>query len=190
MLTDKIKLALAAVTACLLLATGFYLGSLAGRVEAATAKKELADYKSDQEAASARLSEIRAKETQLRYTRAAEDAQAQAQEAQRIEDQLRKQADQERQNYEKTIADLRDGNKRLRERFKCPRSADSVPNAGTDTRGSENSGAGGLSEQDGGFLIGESARADALAVRFNRCAARLQLITEKFTPPLPPTSPR
>lgn len=71
---------------------------------------------------------------------------------------------------DKTIADLRSGNVRLRQRFKCP----TTP-ASTTTRGDGEAG-GGLSENDAEFLIREASRADEVVRRLTACQNILEEI--------------
>lgn len=74
--------------------------------------------------------------------------------------------------HDRTIADLRSGAFRLRERFNCfpapgGRAAALGPLAPVDAGGSP----GGLRPEDAEFLIGESARADEVAIELQGCKA-------------------
>lgn len=72
--------------------------------------------------------------------------------------------------YDRVIADLRAGNVRLRERFKCP-AANDLPGAGTSTGGSDAAEARGLQRDDAEFLIREAERADAVVRQLQACQA-------------------
>lgn len=69
---------------------------------------------------------------------------------------------------DKTIADLRRGALRLRDKFTCKMPTDSKPSAGGDGQGT-----GGFSSEDAEFLIREASRADSVARRLSSCQAIL-----------------
>lgn len=61
-----------------------------------------------------------------------------------------------KEDYERTIADIRAGNRKLRERFTCP-----VPNPAQPTGSMDHAEeAAGLQTEDGEFLVSEAERAD------------------------------
>ncbi len=64
-----------------------------------------------------------------------------------------------KQEYDRTIADLRSGQRQLRERFTCPAPA-GVPTLGAP--GSDGGEGRGLLTEDAEFLISESQRADEI----------------------------
>jgi hypothetical protein len=74
---------------------------------------------------------------------------------------------------DRTIAGMRSGSIRLRQRFTCAGSIQHMPLASSDASGSTAS-SGGLQEQDAEFLVSESGRADEVAVKLNQCIATLR----------------
>jgi prophage endopeptidase len=75
---------------------------------------------------------------------------------------------------DRTIADLRAGTLRLRERFTCPASTRTVPataQAGTGTSLGDGAAAHGLQREDAEFLVRESAAATNEALKLKACQA-------------------
>jgi hypothetical protein len=118
-----------------------------------------------------------------RYDRGYETAKAEAQliidkqkaEAQKEKDRLQAVMDAEalsllekmEKGYaerDKTISDLRSGNLRLRDKFKCK----TTPSASATPRGDGEAG-GGLSDEDAEFLVREASRADSVVRRLTSC---------------------
>ncbi|MDT9046447.1 MULTISPECIES: lysis system i-spanin subunit Rz [Enterobacteriaceae] len=81
-----------------------------------------------------------------------------------------------RQAAERTIADLRAGTVRLRERFTCPASstAGAGAQAGTSTGLGDAATRYGLQPEDAGFLLSEAQRADEVTVQLRACQAIVQ----------------
>lgn len=71
----------------------------------------------------------------------------------------------------KTIADWQSGRLRLRDKFTCP--ARTVPGAPAGVGGSQAGSNTGLSEQDVGFLVSESERANQRVATLNKCIRQL-----------------
>lgn len=71
----------------------------------------------------------------------------------------------------KTIADWQSGRLRLRDKFTCP--ARAVPDAPAGVGGSQAGSNTGLSEQDVGFLVSESERANQRVATLNKCIRQL-----------------
>ena len=69
-------------------------------------------------------------------------------------------------NADRTIADIRAGNLRLRNRFTCPSSAAEVTGSAT---GSDGAGQAGLLGSDAEFLISEAERADKVVNQLTAC---------------------
>lgn len=67
----------------------------------------------------------------------------------------------------RTIACLRDGSCRMRDRFTCPR----LPGAAQAAPGNDDSAAFGLQVEDGEFLVREASRADGVADQLRQCQA-------------------
>lgn len=77
-------------------------------------------------------------------------------------------------NADRTIADLRAGTVRLRQRFTCKpntSSSSQAGKAGTGTGLGAGQSACGLSAEDAGFLVSEAKRADAVVVQLQACQA-------------------
>lgn len=73
---------------------------------------------------------------------------------------------------ERTIADLRAGNIRLRERFTCPAPAgDGVPEAAAGSGRRDARASGGLSTEDAEFLLRLAAEADEVTRQLQACQA-------------------
>lgn len=70
----------------------------------------------------------------------------------------------------RTIACLRDGSCRLRDRFTCPR----LPGPAEATAGGDDAATFGLQVEDGIFLVREASRADAIADQLGQCQAVVQ----------------
>ena len=75
---------------------------------------------------------------------------------------------------DRTIADLRSGAARLRERFTCPAAESDLPDPGTSTGRSDAAAASGLQPEDAEFLIREAERADAVVRQLQACQAIIQ----------------
>ena len=75
---------------------------------------------------------------------------------------LEEQADAKIQT-DRVIAGLRDGSRRVRQRFTCP----SLPGAAADSSGAAEAGPRGLQPEDAEFLVGAAARADEVARQLN-----------------------
>ena len=75
---------------------------------------------------------------------------------------LKEQADAKLET-DRTIAGLRAGTVRLRDRFTCP----SLPGASADSSGVAEAGPRGLQPEDAEFLVGAAARADEVARQLN-----------------------
>lgn len=81
-----------------------------------------------------------------------------------------------REEYERTIADLRDGTLQLRKRFTCPK----VPSSSPGIAGVDNAEEGtGLSREDAEFLISESERADEVARQLQAAQDLLRVLTQQ-----------
>lgn len=80
-----------------------------------------------------------------------------------------------KEDYERTIADLRAGNLQLRKRFTCPGTSTTQPPGGVDNAEE----ATGLQREDGEFLISEAERADGVARQLN---AAIEIIEELLKP--------
>lgn len=78
----------------------------------------------------------------------------------------------------RTIACLRDGTCRMRDRFTCPR----LPGAPRAPAGSDDAAAFGLQSQDGEFLVRESSRADGVADQLRQCQAVAQAYYQATQP--------
>lgn len=75
---------------------------------------------------------------------------------------------------DRTIADLRSGNARLRERFTCPPAGNDMPDP-TGTTGRSDAGeARGLQRDDAEFLIRYAERADEVVRQLQACQAIIQ----------------
>jgi prophage endopeptidase len=74
---------------------------------------------------------------------------------------------------DRTIADLRAGTLRLRERFTCPAStaAGTAGQAGTSTSLGDAAARYGLQPEDAEFLLSEAERADEVTVQLRACQA-------------------
>lgn len=73
----------------------------------------------------------------------------------------------EGERKDKLISDLYTGQRRMLDRFTCPRVSDVPGGAGSGDEGTE----GGLSNDDGAFLIREARRADAVVEQLQACQA-------------------
>jgi len=81
-----------------------------------------------------------------------------------------------RKDYEQTIADLRAGNRKLRDRFTCPK----TPSGATGPAGVDHAEEGsGLSREDAEFLISESERADEAVRQLQAAQDLLRVLTEQ-----------
>lgn len=78
----------------------------------------------------------------------------------------------------RTIACLRDGTCRMRDRFSCPR----VPGAAQAATGNDDAAAFGLQIEDGEFLVRESSRADGVADQLRQCQAVAQAYWQATQP--------
>lgn len=87
-----------------------------------------------------------------------------------IADNLRKQNETDKRDADRTIADLRAGRERLRNKFACPRT---VPQAAGSPGGSDEAGQGGLSVEDASVLIRFASEADGVARTLQACQAIL-----------------
>ena len=72
---------------------------------------------------------------------------------------------------DKTIADWQSGRLRLRDKFTCP--ARTVPDASAGVGGSQGGSNTGLSNEDVGFLVSESERANQRVATLNKCIRQL-----------------
>jgi hypothetical protein len=88
-----------------------------------------------------------------------------------IADNLRKQNETDKRDADRTIADLRAGRERLRDKFTCPRT---VPGAAASAGRSDEASEGGLSGQDAEFLVRFASEADTVANRLTACQSILQ----------------
>lgn len=80
-----------------------------------------------------------------------------------------------KKDYERTIADIRAGNRKLRERFTCP-----VPSPAQPTGSVDHAEEGtGLQKEDGEFLVSESERADEVV---RQLTAAQEVIEELLKP--------
>ena len=98
-----------------------------------------------------------------------------ATDAQNLSVKYQQELKQNEQHYSATIADLRAGNIRLRDKYAHnPTCGNTVPETGSDS-GRIDAGAGGeLSNQAAEFLLSESKRADDTVSLLNRCIAQLK----------------
>lgn len=71
----------------------------------------------------------------------------------------------------KTIADWQSGRLRLRDKFTCP--ARAVPDSPAGVGGSQDGSNTGLSNEDVGFLVSESERANQRVATLNKCIRQL-----------------
>lgn len=80
-----------------------------------------------------------------------------------------------KEDYERTIAGIRAGNRKLRERFTCP-----VPGAAQPTGSVDHAKeTAGLQTEDGEFLVSEAERADEVVRQLN---AAIEVIEELLKP--------
>ena len=79
---------------------------------------------------------------------------------------LRKQNELTKANADRTIAELRAGTRKLRDRFTCPASAAQVTGS---TTGSDGASQAGLLGSDAEFLISEAERADKVVNQLTAC---------------------
>lgn len=75
---------------------------------------------------------------------------------------------------DRTIADLRNGNARLRERFTCPPAGNDMPDTAGTTGSSDAGEARGLQRDDAEFLIRYAERADEVVHQLQACQAIIQ----------------
>ena len=112
---------------------------------------------------------------QLAYDQAVIDAAAkeakQAEAITAIVEEKRIANDKLIQDRDRTIADLRSGVIKLRQRFKCK--ASSLPGSPASPAGSDEAGEGGLRDEDAEFLVRFASDADAVAIQANACSAIL-----------------
>lgn len=86
-------------------------------------------------------------------------------------DNLKVQNEKSQREASRTIADLRSGALKLRERFQCKASpaAGSGSEVAAGTAGGDDPSNAGLQKEDAGFLISESDRADQVVNQLNAC---------------------
>lgn len=92
-----------------------------------------------------------------------------------IDEKNTKEAERAKKEYDRTIANLRAGNLKLRQRFTCPKADSSVSSTGVDN-GEE---AGGLQVQDGEFLVSEAERADSVVRQLTAAQEIIEELTKK-----------
>jgi prophage endopeptidase len=80
---------------------------------------------------------------------------------------------------DQTIADLRAGTLRLRDKFRCKAS---LPGSSAAASGSDAASTGGLSDQDAEFLVREASRADAVVGQLTACQAVVKSDREMENP--------
>ena len=91
----------------------------------------------------------------------------------RIDKQLTKDQTNALAKRDRTIADLRSGAVRLRQKFTCPAQSGVLPQAAAGQPGDQSASGGGLSEQAAEFLIRFASDADKAVNTLTACQAAL-----------------
>lgn len=87
-----------------------------------------------------------------------------------LADNLRKENERAKQDADRTIADLRRGAVRLRDRFTCPRA---MPQAAGSAARSDEAGQGGFTVEDASVALGIARDGDAAIRQLTACQAIL-----------------
>lgn len=156
--------------AALLVAFGVLAYGHGKHVANATWEAKVAKMERDQAEALAKAHQERADAEQH-----ARDIEAQrAADMAALDEQHTKEMNDAKADAERTIADLRAGTLRLRERFTCSAGARQVPGstqAGTSTSVGDGAATHGLQREDAEFLVRESADATSEALKLKACQA-------------------
>lgn len=160
---------LVAIVAAFLLAFGFY--SFGVHVEHQARLAEVSQLNADHAQAIADANQRTADAQQ-----AARDKEAQhANDMAALDAQHTKELNDAKAAADATIADLRAGTIRLRDRFTCnagnAKPAGSTGQAGTSASVGDGAAAGGLQTADAEFLLREAERADEVTVQLGACQA-------------------
>lgn len=92
-----------------------------------------------------------------------------------IDQQHQEKLSHEINSRDRTIADLRAGNVRVRQRFTCPAASDQrVPSTSTSTSGGDEAQAGGLQREDAEFFVRFASEADEVTLQLQACQATVR----------------
>lgn len=76
-----------------------------------------------------------------------------------------------KESYDASIASIRAGERKLRERFSCPRNPSATPSAPGESDGATQ---GGLQREDGEFFVSEAERADEVVRQLTEAQAVIE----------------